>query len=497
MTLLLAVLACSGDGVGPDPTSTGDTGVPISWQALPGPCEAPATLPTDPLTAGPRWEDDVIQSDDALVELVELEAHEDLGLFLAAGQTGLLSYDWNVATGELTWLSFFPENGHGRYERIEVLDDGWVAGASRAWHLEIIDLRDPSSPQTAWLIAESGYTGMHHRDGLLYAANQSGDLVTLEMQPGGSTQERDRVSGLGSPWEMVRVGDRLYVADQTLGVVVVDISSAQAPTVVGAVETASGALDLETDGAFLYVAVGAAGIQVFDLADPDQPASVALVETGSPVVSVSQADGLLWGADHEGVLVADIADPTAPVLLGFEDAVYYALHVEAHGDRAWVADWYDIPSFDLARGVESPAVRPSPSRVFLTRADEPATLTLYNGGAADLVLSGGAIDDDRVEVLISGTSAAPGETLLVSLVAGADGSDLDATLCLATNDPGTPLLEVPVGGGSWNTDLSAGGGGLQIGDPAPDFALEDLDGTSWRLSEQLGHPVVLIYFATW
>jgi len=41
------------------------------------------------------------------------------------------------------------------------------------------------------------------------------------------------------------------------------------------------------------------------------------------------------------------------------------------------------------------------------------------------------------------------------------------------------------------------GTGVALGNDAPDFVLEDLDGNSHRLSEQLGHPVVLVFFATW
>jgi hypothetical protein len=56
---------------------------------------------------------------------------------------------------------------------------------------------------------------------------------------------------------------------------------------------------------------------------------------------------------------------------------------------------------------------------------------------------------------------------------------------------------VPVGAAVFNTDVFAGAQEPQVGDPAPDFALEDLHGARWRLSEQLGHPVVLTYIATW
>ena len=45
--------------------------------------------------------------------------------------------------------------------------------------------------------------------------------------------------------------------------------------------------------------------------------------------------------------------------------------------------------------------------------------------------------------------------------------------------------------------LTAGVVGDYLGQAAPDFALTDLNGDTHRLSEQLGAPVLLAYFATW
>jgi hypothetical protein len=464
---------------------------------LTGPCEAPATAFSDPIAAGEVWQGDALENGQILVELVEIEAHPELGLLLAGGQSGLLTYNLDAVTGGLDWLSMYPDDGYGRFERIKVLDDGYVAAANRAWHMEIINVDNPAAPETAWLIPESGLMGMLHHQGMLYVASQLGELITLEMQPGGSTQELDRIDGLASPWEMVRVQENLYVADQTLGIVVFDLTFADRPKWVATVHAASGPMDLVTDGEFLYVAVGGAGVEIFSLADLAQPESVALLPTGAAVVAVSLGDDLLWAVDHEGVFVADISDPTAPIWIGFEATQGYALHVASSGEQAWVADWTDVPSFAVNAAVRAPAARPSPGRVFLTRAGEPATLILRNDGAETLTLYGGTIDDDRVQVLVSATVAEPGESLQLELIADNDGADLAATLCLATDDPSTPILEIEVGSASWNSDVMMGAGENQVGDPAPDFVLSDLGGRSWRLSEQLGHPVVLIYFATW
>jgi hypothetical protein len=65
-----------------------------------------------------------------------------------------------------------------------------------------------------------------------------------------------------------------------------------------------------------------------------------------------------------------------------------------------------------------------------------------------------------------------------------------AEICIASDDPGRPTFDLVVTGGQ-------DGEGRVIGQSAPDFALEDLDGTVHRLSEQRGKPVVLAYFTTW
>ena len=82
---------------------------------------------------------------------------------------------------------------------------------------------------------------------------------------------------------------------------------------------------------------------------------------------------------------------------------------------------------------------------------------------------------------------APGGSATATL-SWAGGDSLDARLCLASDDPDQPTLETPV---------IAGDFGEHVGQPAPDFELPDLDGQPHVLSEQLGQPVLLAYFATW
>ena len=84
---------------------------------------------------------------------------------------------------------------------------------------------------------------------------------------------------------------------------------------------------------------------------------------------------------------------------------------------------------------------------------------------------------------------APGEAARIRVVYEG-GGPLDEELCFATNDPTFEVISVALHTGERGQNEA-------IGEAAPDFALRDLDGSTHRLSEQLGHPVVLAYFATW
>ena len=90
---------------------------------------------------------------------------------------------------------------------------------------------------------------------------------------------------------------------------------------------------------------------------------------------------------------------------------------------------------------------------------------------------------------VSSDLLAPGEEGTIE-IDFEGGTEVQTGLCIATNDPGSPQLLV---------DLASGGSGAHemFGTEAPDFALEGLDGETYVLSEQLGHPVLLAYFATW
>ncbi len=326
---------------------------------------------------------------------------------------------------------------------------------------------------------------------MLWVTTHAGELVTFDLSDPDAPAELGRVDGLGNPWLPLAAGDRLYIADNTLGIGVVDVSDPRAPALLGTVEAAGGVQDLalSEDGSTLYAAVGSAGIEVFSLDDPDAPASAGTVNLHYAVISVAVDGDTLWAADQQDVVALDIGDPRAPVVRNTRQTEQWAMHLAASGGVAWVADWAWVEGYRLLDGVTAPDADPSTGQLFLADDGGTATFELANLGSAPLAILGASADDDRLSLEADRLTVEPGESAALRL-SYAGGGGLEATLCLATDDPDEPTQEIAVVDG-------ASGDGLGLGSPAPDFTLSGLDGRSYTLSEQLGRPVVLAYFATW
>jgi hypothetical protein len=326
----------------------------------------------------------------------------------------------------------------------------------------------------------------------LYVASHDGAVYVVDLSDLDRAHESPTlaVEGLGNPWELVLVGDRAYVADNSLGVVTLDLGDPDAPAMVGVTGTAGGPQDIVASDGYLYVASGSTGVEIFDLSDPDAPQPVSVVDIGGPVISVSVQGGLLATADHAGIGLVDVADPVKPRALAFDATESWAMHVCVLGNRVLLADWNALSVFEHPVGAKAPEARLSRDVLYVSGAGDQATFEISNQGSEALVVSGLSSDDPRLEVGLDVLEIPPGDhaTAVVTLLEAAP--DLAATVCVATNDPDQPLTELTIA-------ATSSASSVLVGDPAPDFTLADLDGTYHTLSQALGHPVVLCYFATW
>ncbi len=471
MTALLW-MACAGSvdtGTAP-PVSDGSGTAALPGSSLEGPCEAPSTLSQDPLVTPGALETETLTG--VKMEHIDVAWGADGATVFATGLGGIMAID---PADQTLIADFLPDDLRG-YHDLAVHPDGWIAAASRLVGVHLIDARDPTRMSELSRTATDSVGGFAWHGTTLLVSTLAGELLALALQDDGSLAEQGRLAGFSSPWAIAVHGERAYVADSGLGVGVVSLEDL---ALVGWTTTAGGPQDLVTDGEHLYVATGTTGVEVLELSDPDHPGSVGRAETGQPVVALSLDGDRLWTAQHAGPAVIDVGTPTAPVVLAADRTQEWALGVAARQDQAWVAAWSRMEPFRFDPALTAPDAAVSTEHLTVT-AD--ASLQLWNRGGDTLQVVGGSADG--FAAWIEGLEVPPGQAVDI-LVSPGDADQ--GTLCLATDDPDEPILEVA---------LSTGSDGL-VGAAAPDFLLQDVDGTSWSLSEQLGAPVVLLYFATW
>jgi hypothetical protein len=464
-----------------DVDDTDDTDPPLTWTTLPNTCTPASGRLPDPLTQTGRFEDGQDFPGDPFVELLDVDIVDDVAY--AVGQGGFVVLDIGDPTNP-TELGRYT-GPFNRFHRVVALDDGLVALSHRDQGLDLVDASDPTAPASVARIRAPGLEGLAWTGEYLIATVRDEGVRVYDVVDPKKPLLVATAAGLTAPWSLSTPGADgwLYVADAALGVVPLDVSDPLAPVIGDAVDVGT-LLHAERDGDRLYVAGGGAGVKVLDVSLPDLPVWTDSWPTGGSVTQVDAADGLVAAADHEGLLVWD-ARGTPAVPIGRERTFQFSLGVELDGTQAWAAAWNHFIGLaidaDGRTGDFDPVVRD------IRLGDSGVvSVPLPNRGGGPLTLVGATATDPDVVLEVDGAVIPSGGQGWLRITSPPGRT---FQICLASDDPDVPVYKAPVS----SEDALV----PPVGERAPDFALEDRDGITHRLSEQLGNPVLLVYFATW
>jgi len=473
-----------------DADADSDADTDVEWITLPGDCSVPDDLPASPFTQL----DELVLSGSTEVpqvyfmELVDLEVDTHANVAWGVGQGGIVAFDV-TDPGDLSMLGAFDRHG-SRYYRVELGEDGVVYTTHRDQGLYALDGADPTDIQGLSFHNQRDLSGMARDGDRLYVVGHDGNLRTFDTTDPERPSELTTIGGLGNAWDILLAGDLAYVADNSLGIGVVDMSDRDAPRLITTVDPGRGVMDLALDagGTTLYAAGGGSGVMVFSLDDPENPVLIDSIELEGSVLSVASGGDRLWAVDQLNLAAFDLADPRSPRLLGTRGTDQWSMHVTAVDDRAFVADWGQLSTWEADASVASPDLVISTSTVVLDQDGDTVILELRNLGAGELELTGAGAAQGGLLVSVDSATVPQGEVGQLR-IEFSGGQDLDTRLCVASTDPDESVQEVKL--------FSGEGSGTSVGSAAPDFVLPGIDGESYQLSEQLGYPVVLVYFATW
>jgi hypothetical protein len=481
------------DGSGDDGTDSGtiDTGSP-EWVSLPDSCAPPTAVDgTDPFVKLGR---EINQTGPWFTEILDLSYLPDDDTVLTAGQGGVAVFDVSdLADPETHGHVGAGSGAFVRYYHVLPASSGRMWATHRDVGLHLVDYTDRDAPFRSVEVSEVGYEGLDRGGNHLYVADVDGSVDVYSVFSETSPVYETTVGGLGRPWDVEVGTGAAYVADGSLGLVTLDLADPAAPTVASTVASSGSPvrIDIDTDGT-LYVAAGYSGLEVYDTTNPLAPTLLAQVDVGGSALDVAVHDGLVGVTTQEAVVLFDIGragSPASPEPFAYEETEQFAMSLDAD-DGTWVVgDWNILSTWQIGT-VPAPAIDLSLGVLAFLDTAETRELTVTNRGSSDLDLHG--IDvPPGVTALVSSASIPPGDSATLAVTwDGVTELDRDTPLCIVSDDPSRTFVRLGMSSGS-------SGDGKALGQSAPDFALEDLDGTVHRLSDQLGHPVVLAYFATW
>lgn len=140
-------------------------------------------------------------------------------------------------------------------------------------------------------------------------------------------------------------GSYAYVADEELGVKILDISNPAAPQQVGQYVFDSNnpsenlAFNVTLSGSLAYVAYGGSGVQILNISNPANPVRVGGLTTSDLAYNIALAGNYAYVATaNRGLSILDVSNPASPRQVGsFDtDAVAYGLVIV--GNTVLLAD---------------------------------------------------------------------------------------------------------------------------------------------------------------
>ena len=211
--------------------------------------------------------------------------------------------------------------------------------------LRIVDLSAPGGPAQVGFYDVLGYNAndVFVVGTLAYVATGSGFYILNVSNPGAISQVyRYRPSGAYFFSEVVVVGDYAYLIDDEGGykMWVIDVSTPTLPYFEGDFDSLGSVDKLVIDGNLIYIAGETQGLNIYDITNPAAPTEVGSFNPSGMWVFDVEVDGnfAYLAAGNDGMRVVDISNPATPTEVNDYATSGTLNDIHILGDEAYLVD---------------------------------------------------------------------------------------------------------------------------------------------------------------
>lgn len=446
---------------------------------------------------------------DSFIEILDLQARDNFVYSCTATQ-GLTVWDINSNPPPLVIEQIgAPGFSHPMFPRCQHLaldtDSNRAVITNRGDEIQpdpwlyLYDLSDPAAPEPlrGWA-SEVSIEGVVLEGERVYVAAHTAGVIVLEDQGGDALVPIGEFGDDASDaWQPLLVGDVLYVAEGNTGLRVYDVS-ADDPALLTTLALSGSSKDLVLDGDTLYVAA-ASSIFAVDVSAPSTPQIISERDAkGSALAVAVGGDDMLYVAEWDEIRVYDRSTPTLEQVwsevVPTSDAGSRVLTLATDPDRnaVYAGEWTGMQVFEAQTDPTAPDIVAAPSTVQFGKvaagdfADR--VVVVRNEGDQPLHVYSARSDHTTVSVSEACFEVPPESSYAIEVrYDPVEEVQHRGRLILQTDDPDEPEYVLYYSGNDAKAD---------VGDPMPEFTLQDLDGNTWSVDDLEGKVVLLAYFAT-
>ncbi len=222
------------------------------------------------------------------------------------------------------------------------VQNGFVYVVGYDFGFRVYDVNDPDLPALADVVSVGGNCRSVAVAGNIAlvggVVNDTGLLSVFDIETPDSPQFLGSLSTTPDGVEDIALVDDLaYLAIDDDGLLIVDISTPESPTVRGQWLTPE-AMGVVVAGAYAYIADEDWGLVVVDISEPTDLEQVGLLDVGFYEQKVVVAGGYAYVSGYPGFAVVDISDPAVPDLVTVYETSNPCEDIRTDGQFLYVAE---------------------------------------------------------------------------------------------------------------------------------------------------------------